>query len=311
MTTPSVATFSPGRTTKTSPTPSRSTGIRDSTEPSAPVRQQRYVLRAEVHQRAQRRSGPALGPALEPPPGQQERRDARGRLEIDRVETVAARHGQLERVGHADLAGRAVEQGDQGPAVRRQHTQRDERVHRGRGMPEVEPRGPVERPGAPHHHRRRQRQRRPLPGVELQRGHHRQQHDRDGEQRGDDEPLLQPGQLRVRLLSGLGDAGLGRGGQRRGVPCGRDGGEQVVGGDRLGVGDPGLLGRVVDVGADAVELVELPLDPVGARRAGHAGDVELDVAGRASGRASGQVSAHDRPRSRHRGCACARRPPRR
>ena len=35
-TTPSVATFSPGRTTNTSPTASRSTGTRDSTEPSTP-----------------------------------------------------------------------------------------------------------------------------------------------------------------------------------------------------------------------------------------------------------------------------------
>ena len=216
-TTPSVATFSPGRTTKTSPTASRSTGTRDSTVPSTPSAEQGHVARAEVHQRAQRSAGPALRPALEPPPGQQERRDARGRLEVDRVEAVAALHGQLERVGHPDLARRAVEQGDQGPAVRRQDTHRDERVHRRRGVPEVEPGGPVERPGAPHHDRRRQRQRRPLPGVELERGHHRQQHDGDGEQRGDDEPLLQPGELRVGARRRRGDAGRrpGRAAPRR------------------------------------------------------------------------------------------------
>src|ERR687886_441486 len=40
--------------------------------------------------------------------------------------------------------------------------------------------------------------------------------------------------------------------------------------------DPGLLGGVVHGRDDAVELVEPPLDPVGARGARHAGDRQLD-----------------------------------
>src|SRR3546814_5446224 len=63
-----------------------------------------------------------------------------------------------------------------------------------------------------------------------------------------------------------------------------DGRDQVLRRHVVGVGHLGLLGGVVDRGRDAVEFVELALDPVGARGAGHPGDRELDRTG--GGRAS-------------------------
>jgi hypothetical protein len=69
-------------------------------------------------------------------------------------------------------------------------------------------------------------------------------------------------------------------GQRGLVAGGLDGRDELLGGHRARVElDPGLLGGVVDRRADAVELVELALDAVGARGAGHAADGQLDVLG--------------------------------
>ena len=69
-TTPSVAIFSPGRTTNRSPTTSASIGMRT----SRAVAQHGDVLGAELEQRAQGRAGAALGPGLEVAAGQDERR---------------------------------------------------------------------------------------------------------------------------------------------------------------------------------------------------------------------------------------------
>src|SRR5690606_3365396 len=56
--------------------------------------------------------------------------------------------------------------------------------------------------------------------------------------------------------------------------------DEDLGGDRVVEGDLGHLGRVVDRRGHAFELVELALDPVGARGAGHAADRQLqDVIG--------------------------------
>ena len=78
-TTPSVAIFSPGRTTNTSPTASWSTGIRGLDA----VAQDRDVLGAEFEQRAQRRAGAPLGAGLEIAAGEDEHGDRRGDLEVD------------------------------------------------------------------------------------------------------------------------------------------------------------------------------------------------------------------------------------
>ena len=171
------------------------------------------------------------------------------------------------------LAGGAEEERPQRPAEGGQHADRHQRVHRRRAVAQVGPRGAVEGPRAPHHDRRGEGERGPLPVGELPGRHHRHRDDRDAERGADQQPLEQ----RVALGLVGGGLGVGRRRQRGGVARGLDGAEQVVGGDGAGVGDLGLLGGVVDRRGHAVELVELALDAVGARRAGHAGDGELDV----------------------------------
>ena len=218
--------------------------------------------------------------------GEQERRHACRGLEVDVVEPVGALQGEAERVLHADHARAAVEQRDERPAERRQHADRDQGVHRRAPVAQVHQRGAVERPGSPDDDRRRQGERQPLPAVRLQRRHHRQQHDRHAEQGRDQQALAQRVELGVALVL----LGRGRlvGRHRGGVPGRGDGRQQLVGRDRGRVGHERPLGGVVDAGGDALELVELALDPVGARSAGHAGDVELHVL-------ANRVSGHGRP----------------
>ena len=79
---PSVATFSPGRTTKRSPTTSSPIGTRRSA-PS--LVEHGDVLGAELEQCAQRGAGAALGAGLEVATGEDERDDRRGDLEVDLV----------------------------------------------------------------------------------------------------------------------------------------------------------------------------------------------------------------------------------
>ena len=127
-TTPSVAIFSPGRTTNSSPTARSSTGIADLDA----VAQHRDVLGAELEQRAQCGTGLPLGPLLEVAAGEDEHRDAGSDLEVDVRGAVGGRDGELERVRHARGAGGAEEQRVQRPQQRRERAERDQRVH-GRG----------------------------------------------------------------------------------------------------------------------------------------------------------------------------------
>ena len=283
-TTPSVATFSPGRTTNRIPTASWSVGIRIST-PWA-VAEDGDVLGAELEQRPQRGAGAPLGAGLEVAAGEDERRHAGGGLEVDVAGAVGALDGELERVGHARGAGGTPEQRVERPAEGGQDAHRDQGVH-GRGaVPQVDPGGPVEGPGAPHHDRRGEREREPLPVGELQRRDHRHRDHRHGQHRGDDQALAQRtgrGRRRPRLTPP-------RPTRQRGVVPGLPHGvDQVVGRQRLGIGDLRLLRGVVDRGDDAVELVELALDPVRAGGAGHPGDLELDVGGEVSARGHGTL----------------------
>ena len=78
-TTPSVAIFSPGRTTNRSPTAS----CVDRDPHLDAVAQDGDVLGAELQQRPQRGPGPPLGPGLEVAAGQDERGHAGGGLEVD------------------------------------------------------------------------------------------------------------------------------------------------------------------------------------------------------------------------------------
>ena len=87
-TSPSVAIFSPGRTTNRSPTARDSTGTRI----SVAVPEHRDILRAELKQCPQRVARATLRPRLGVPPGEQERGHPRRRLEVDRC-----RSGRLAR----------------------------------------------------------------------------------------------------------------------------------------------------------------------------------------------------------------------
>ena len=131
------------------------------------------VLGPELHQRLQRRPGVALGPGLEPAPGQDQRGHHGGRLQVDVVGALAPLGDQVERHPHVGHAGLADEQRVQRPQPRRQHADADQRVHRRLAVAQVDPRRAVEGPRAPQHDRGGQVQRQPLPVVELQRGHHR------------------------------------------------------------------------------------------------------------------------------------------
>ena len=209
-TSPSVATFSPGRTTNSSPTCSSPTGSRT----SRPSRSTATSL-APIDSRARRAAaGTTPGARLQVAAEQQEQRHAGRDLEVDLVGARAAGRHQGERHRHAGLAGTAEEQRVQRPAEGGDDTERDERVHRGGAVPRADQRRAVERPGAPGDDRCGQGQRSPLPELELQRGDHRQQHDRDGECCGDDDAL--PQRLGDRVAVGFGAAR-----RRRRVPTRR------------------------------------------------------------------------------------------
>ncbi len=228
-----------------------------------PAAQHRHVAGPQVEQRAEGRPRPPLRPRLDEAPEQHERGDAGRRLEVDRAGAVGALDDEAERVLHARVAGRAEEQGVERPAEGGEGADRDEGVHGGRRVPQVGPRGTVERQPAPHHDRGGEDERQPLPVLELQRRNHRHRDDGHGQHGRDEQAVAErPG--------GVGRLGLvrvlGRGGQRGRVAGRRDGGEQVVGRHGLGERDARLLGGVVDARLDAVELVELALDAVGARR---------------------------------------------
>ena len=89
-TTPSVATFSPGRTRK--PSPTFELLDRRSVRPSS----ERDLLGAELEQRLQRGAGAALGARLEVAAGEDERGDDRGGLEVDVVRALALLGDQVE-----------------------------------------------------------------------------------------------------------------------------------------------------------------------------------------------------------------------
>jgi hypothetical protein len=97
-------------------------------------------------------------------------------------------------------------------------------------------------------------------------GDHREQQHRHRQQRADDQPPPQGGGRIV-----LGRLGLGRvsGGEDGAVAGVLDGVDELLDRDAGVELDGRRLGGVVDRGGDAVELVELALDAVGAGRARH------------------------------------------
>ena len=128
--------------------------------------------------------------------------------------------------------------------------------------------------------RRREGERDPLPAREAQRRHHRQQRDRQGQHDREPEPPREHGDRLVVMVVPAGLAMRSAGG-RRGrvrVVAGRlDRADELVDGDGRVAVDGRLLGREVDRRLDAVELVQLLLDPRGAGGAGHPLEVEPEL----------------------------------
>jgi len=224
------------------------------------VAQHTRLLRAELEERTNGRPRPTPGASLESTPEQDQRRDHGGDLEVD--------------VGVVD-----DEQRCNRPPPRSEGADRDERVHRGRAVARVEHGGPMEVESSPEDDRRREAEGKPFPPFELQRHDHREHDERRGQDGRDEEPPPEPLGPVCPLLR------LGRG---YGVIAGR-----LDCADELGDGHAsrieahcGLLGRVVHRRLHALELVELALDPVRARRAGHSleGEVDVRIALRCRGR---------------------------
>ena len=117
---------------------------------------------------------------------------------------------------------------------------------------------------------RREGERKPLPAREVERREHRERDERRREGDGDDESPAHGSDA----VGGL--ARLGR--EKRPVPGRLDGLEQSVHADAARVvAHGGGLGREVHRGGDAVDLVQLSLDPVSAGRARHPLEREVDA----------------------------------
>ena len=245
-TTPSVATASPGRTTKTSPT--TSVADRDPLLGAVqrPVADDGDVLGAQADQGPQRGARAAPRPGLGVPTGEQEHGDHGGDLEV----AVAAQPPADHRPGR----GHDDAEADQG-------------VH-GRGtVPGVGPGGPVERPGPPGDDRQRPGRARssaspgraargPSTAGSPARPAPRRPTSRRRScarlRRRTRRPWPGPasaGGVVARRLDDPHELSRAHPGRRRSTRGGR--------------------GGVVDGRDDAVHLVELLLDPGGARRAGH------------------------------------------
>ncbi len=288
-TTPSVATFSPGRTTKRSPATRSSMAMRCSTD-RRPVAQHGDVLGAELEQRPQRRPGVALGASLEVAAGENERRHPGGDLEEDLARRHVAVGDQAESVAQAWLAGVAEEQGVQRPAESGEHADGHQRVHRRGGVAQIHPRRPVERPGAPRHHGSGEGERQPLPVVELERRQHSEGDHRHRQQRRDDEA---PASVVHGVVVAVDVRRLGgnRAGDVGSVAGRLDGGDEIVDVDRCRGAHLGLFGGEVDGRLDAVESVQPLLDACRAGRARHPVDLEIDL--EPSGAVSGRLRHRD------------------
>ncbi len=193
--------------------------------PSPCAAQHGNVLRAELQQCSQRSPGPPLGTRLEVASGQDEGGDSRRGLQIDTAGAVHPCNGQLERVLHTGHSGRAPEQRVQRPTERRERAHRHQGVHGGGAVPQVGPRGSVEGQCAPDHDRCGQHQRKPLPVVELQRGHHCQCDDRNRQRQRNQQSGPQ---CRCRIIVPGGFRGLYGLRQRRGVTGLFDRGDQLL-----------------------------------------------------------------------------------
>ena len=148
---PSVAILSPGLTTNTSPTSMPRSGTE------------------QVRERSERLARAAARPRLEEAAEEDEGRD----------------HARDLEIGVRVLDGE--QRGDR-PRPGRERTERDQRVHGHRAVPDVPERRAMERPSGPEDDRRGQREGEPLPTVELQGREHRDRGEWHGERDRREEP---------------------------------------------------------------------------------------------------------------------------
>ena len=233
--TPSVATFSPGRTTKRSPT----LQLADRHEHFFAAAQTRASFAPSSQQLPDRVARTALRTRLEVAAEQDERRERGRELEI----------GVPRRA--------TCDEHDRRPEPRGERPDRDQRVHRRRQVARGSERRAVKAEAAPEHDRRRERKRDPLPAGELERRHHREQRDRNRRARP------QPRGAAARLASAPSVAVL----PPRASPRARRSPQTRPSPTRSSI-ETGratthgrLLGREVDRSPDAVELVQPLLDP--------------------------------------------------
>ena len=215
------------------------------------VSQDACFLRAELEKRSNRRAGAPTRTSLEVATEEDQRRDDGGDLEVD--VRVVDEHERSD-----------------GPPPRRERSDRDQRVHRRRPVARVQQSRAMEAEAGPEDDGCRESEREPFPPTEVERRDHGEHDERRGERCRDDEPPP----YRIGAVDGL--SRLGR--ERRAIPGRFDRSEEIRHVDPRRVErHRGLLGRVVDGGVDAVELVELSLDPVGARRTRHPLECEVDA----------------------------------
>ena len=234
-----------GRTTNRSPTTSWSTAILL----SVAVAKHGDVLGAELEQRLQRRAGPSLRAGLEVPAGEDEHRHAGGDFQVDLRRIPCPRSGRIEnpcRIDSSPASPKNKAYSDH-PNAASVPTEISVSIVAAPWR-RFDPRRPVERPGAPHHHRGGERERQPLPVVELQGRDHRHRDHRHRQHRGDDQPLperrggvLGRGICLDRGVDGWLRPVVGDGRCSRSLRSG----DEVVGGDGVGEADLRLLGRVV------------------------------------------------------------------
>ena len=253
-TTPSVAIFSPGRTTNRSPTDE----LAD--RHPAPRRRRASTATSLAPSSSSARSaapGPPLCACLEVAAGEDERRDHRRHLEVELAVAAHERDGRPRPGRRASRARPACPSLPRRAAAPRQ-------AARWNGQPAHSTTGVVSA-NATHSQ-----------PVELQRRHH-------GDQRATGTDSTAAATRRRRPSSAAGRQARRWRREQRVVAGGLDGrGEALLADGVRVVGDGRPLGRVVDRGLDAVQPVEAALDARRARRARHAGDRKLEPRGHAS-----------------------------
>ena len=182
------------------------------------------VLRAQLEQRLQRGAGAALRARLEVATHQDQDDDDRGDLEVDLTAAGARPERELEVHPHRRVAASPRKSAYNDHAHAARVPIEISSAHRRGTVPCVDERGPMEGPAAPEHDRGRELEREPLPAVELERRHHREQEHGQRQHRRDEQPEAERrGQVLGTASSAVSSLG------KRGLVAGRlDRGDQLL-----------------------------------------------------------------------------------